>query len=319
MARVHELRLIAKAARLYHERGLKQNDIAQRLNVSQSTVSRLLVRAIKEKIVRVSVLFPAGACPELEEELQERFGLQEAIVVDTTADGDALLKDLGAAAAFYIETTVKPDEVVGISSWSATLLAMVDAMQVHSRPVKGEVVQILGGVGRPEAEVHAAHLTQRLAKLLGSDVRLLPAPGVVGAATTHEALMLDPYVREAMAHTGQVSLALVGIGAIEPSRLLASSGNVFAPRELDKLKKSGAVGDVCLRFFDADGKPVTDLDNRVVGITLKQLRKVQRCVGIAGGKQKHTAILGALRGKWVNVLITDIRTAEFLVSDKRNG
>jgi len=316
MARVHELRLIAKVARLYHEGGLKQSEIAQRLNLSQSTVSRLLVRALNEKIVRVSVIVPTGACPELEEELQKRFGLQEAIVVDTAVDGDALLKDLGAAAAFYVETTVKPGEIVGISSWSATLLAMVDAMRLLVRPVSGEVVQILGGVGRPEAEVHAAHLTQRLAKLLGSTVRLLPAPGVVGATATREALMLDPYVREALSHVGQVTMALVGIGAIEPSRLLAASGNVFSPRELDKLRKSGAVGDVCLRFFDADGKPVTDLEDRVVGMSLLQLRKLRRSVGIAGGEQKHAAILGAVRGKWVNVLITDSHTAEYMVSDK---
>jgi DNA-binding transcriptional regulator LsrR (DeoR family) len=139
---------------------------------------------------------------------------------------------------------------------------------------------------------------------------------VVGAIATREALMLDPYVREALSHIGQVTMALVGIGAIEPSRLLAASGNVFSPRELDKLRKSGAVGDVCLRFFDADGKPVIDLDDRVVGMSLPQLRKVRRSVGIAGGKPKHAAILGAVRGKWVNVLITDSHTAEYMVSDK---
>jgi DNA-binding transcriptional regulator LsrR (DeoR family) len=74
------------------------------------------------------------------------------------------------------------------------------------------------------------------------------------------------------------------------------------------------VGDVCLRFFDASGRPlVTELDARVIGMELRQLRGVSRCVGVAGGFRKFAAILGALRGRWINVLITDRRTAERLL------
>jgi DNA-binding transcriptional regulator LsrR (DeoR family) len=112
-----------------------------------------------------------------------------------------------------------------------------------------------------------------------------------------------------------VTVALVGIGALEPSRLLAASGNVFAPRELEKLRRKGAVGDVCLRFFDSAGEPIrSELEERVIGVTLEQLRMVKRTIGIAGARRKYEAILGALRGRWVNVLITDRETAERLVS-----
>jgi DNA-binding transcriptional regulator LsrR (DeoR family) len=108
-----------------------------------------------------------------------------------------------------------------------------------------------------------------------------------------------------------VSLALVGIGSVKPSRLLASSGNVFEAGELAVLRERGAVGDLCLRFFDASGKAVvTELDDRVIGMELLQLRRAARSVGVAGGGRKFTAILGALRGRWINVLITDRRTAE---------
>jgi DNA-binding transcriptional regulator LsrR (DeoR family) len=119
-----------------------------------------------------------------------------------------------------------------------------------------------------------------------------------------------------MTQIDRVTVALVGIGALEPSRLLASSGNVFAPRELDKLRRKGAVGDVCLRFFDAGGAPIrSEMDERVIGMTLEQLRAVKRTIGIAGARRKYDAILGALRGRWVNVLITDRVTAEKLVAE----
>lgn len=317
MSHVDELRLITKVARLYHEQGLRQPEIVNRLDLSQATVSRLLKRAQQEQIVRITVNAPHGTHPELEEALQSAYGLKEAIVVDTAGDYDQIVRDIGAAAAFYVGTTLKPREIVGISSWSATLLAMVDAMHAASRASGVRVLQILGGVGSPGAEVHAAHLTRRLASLVRGKAVFLPAPGVVGSADARRVLLKDQFVLEAMRLFEGVSLALVGIGALEPSRLLAASGNVFSPRELRVLKKHGAVGDVCLRFFDSGGKPVaTPLDDRVIGMDLPQLRRVKRAVGIAGGRRKLAAIRGAVAGGFVNVLITDRFTAERLAKEK---
>jgi DNA-binding transcriptional regulator LsrR (DeoR family) len=240
------------------------------------------------------------------------------MVVDTATGEEAMLRDLGAAAGYYLETTLKRGDVVGLSSWSATLLAMVDSMRRLPRPTGSRVVQILGGVGSPEAEVHAAHLTQRLARVVGGEARLLPAPGVVGSPAARAVLFEDPFVREATAQLDRVTVALVGIGSLEPSRLLAASGNVFSPRELETLRREGAVGDVCLRFFDSHGEPIrSDLDDRVIGMTLQQLRKVRRTIGIAGGRRKHEAILGAVRGRWINVLVTDRVTAERLLAEDR--
>ena len=298
---------------MYYQQGLRQTEITERLNVHQSTVSRLLKRAVKEGIVRITLGAPSGTHPELEETLQSAFGLREAIVVDSIDDEEQIVRDLGAAAAFYLETTLRPTEVVGISSWSAALLATVEAMQPTRRPRGTRVLQILGGVGNPGAEAHATHLTQRLANLIGATATLLPAPGVVGSAEARQVLLRDRYVREATALFDHVTLALVGIGAIEPSKMLAASGNVFSPRELEMLRTRGAVGDICLRFFDADGQPVsTPLDERVISIGLPALRRASRVVGIAGGSRKTAAILGALRGRLVNVLITDRGTAERL-------
>jgi DNA-binding transcriptional regulator LsrR (DeoR family) len=316
MARTDELRLLAKVASLYYEQGQRQSAIAAQLDLSQATVSRLLKRAEEEQIVRITVRVPQGVYTDLEEALQRTYGLKEAIVVDTVdADGtDQLLRDLGAAAAFYVETTLKPREVVGISSWSATLLAMANAMQPLARPSEARVVQILGGVGDPAAEGHAVHLTRRLATLIRGEAAFLPAPGITGSADASRHFLDDPFVQEAVALYEEVSLALVGIGALEPSTLLARSGNVFSPREMDLLREHGAVGDICLRFFDERGDPVvTPLDHRVIGMRLQQLRQVQRSVGIAGGRAKLAAIRGALMGRWINVLITDRFTAARLV------
>ena len=314
MARLDELRLMAKVARMYHRDGLRQLQITERLNIHQSTVSRLLKRAGKEGIVRMTLTMPSGLHAELEDALQTAYGLREAIVVDAVDQEDQIVRDLGAAAAFYLETTLKARDVIGISSWSAALLAMVEAMHPSPRAAGTHVVQILGGIGSPSTELHATQLTRRLANLLGGVATLLPAPGAVGSAEARRVMLKDRYVQEAMALFKSMTVALVGIGAVTPSKMLAASGNVFSARELKSLSERGAVGDICLRFFDAHGAPVvTPLDERVIAIELSDLKRVDRVVGIAGGRRKLAAIRGALRGRRINVLITDRTTAERLV------
>jgi len=313
-----QLRLMVKVARLYHEHDLRQPEIARRLHISQARVSRLLKRAEEDGIVRTTVIVPDGVQTALEEQLEARFGLREAIVVDVLDDTEAgLAQDLGTATARYLEASLTGGDVVGISSWSSTLLAAVDAMRpLPPKAGAKRALQLFGGVGNPTAEAHAARLTQRFADLTGARPTFLLAPGIAASESARAALVVDQFVREALDGLADVTLALVGIGALEPSSLLQRSGNIFSEDELAALGELGAVGDICLRFFDTDGVLVqSDVERRVIGVTLEQLRGVDRCVGIAGGARKFDAIRGALRGGWINVLVTDRVTAERLLAD----
>ena len=123
----------------------------------------------------------------------------------------------------------------------------------------------------------------------------------------------DSAVKEAAQLFGKLDLALVGIGSLEPSPLLASSGNIFSEAEQRQLRRGGAVGDICFQFIDKKGKLVkSPLMDRVIGIDLPTLKTSPRVVGIAGGQSKVPAILASLQGGWINVLITDRQTAERL-------
>jgi DNA-binding transcriptional regulator LsrR (DeoR family) len=320
MARVDELRLMTRVARLYYDDGVRQPEIAQRLRLSQPKVSRLLKQAHEVGIVRISVRPPSGTNPELERALEARYGLHEVEVVDISRDDDeAAVRELGAAAAFHLETTVRSGDVIGVSSWSATLLAMVDAMHPVAGVRDTKVVQILGGGGDPAAEGHATHLVRRMANLLHGEGTFLPAPSSVGSKASRDVLVDDPFVRRAMALWDELDVALVGIGGQEPSGLLASSGNVFSPAELRTVREDGGVGDIGLRFLREDGVPVRRLDDRVIGIELEQLRRVPRAIGVAGGPGKTQAIRAALVGGWINCLITDRYTSERLLQGTAIG
>ena len=315
MNRTDELRMMVRVAQLYHEEKLKQAEISQRLHVSQATVSRLLKRAEEEGVVRISIAAPRGTYPHLESALRDRYGLSEVIVAECFEEREeSILSNIGAAAAHYLETTLSEGDVIGISSWSVSLLRMVDAIHPLKRPRAERVVQILGGIGNPAVQSHATQLTTRLALLTGAEAQLLPAQGVVNSAAARLVMLGDTYVRAAMDQFRRMTIALVGIGALQPSIMLANSGNAFTDEEMQDLARRGAVGDISLRFFDRDGVPVHGpLDERVIGATLEELKQVPRVVGVAGGERKVEAIRACLIGRLVNVLVTDKFTAERLL------
>lgn len=315
MPRVNELRMIARVAQMYHIEGKRQAEIAEILRISQATISRMLKRAVSEEIVRTTIVAPSGTYGDLEAGLRAQFGLPEVIVVECSEDRDgAIMARIGEAAAHFLETTLQANEIIGVSSWSETIQKMVD--NIHPmRPSSAKyVVQTLGGMGNPAVQTHATQLTTRLAKLTGAAPLLLPAPGVAQSREAKLILVSDQFVRETIDVFDRISLAIVGIGAIEPSRMLAGSGNVFSAKELAELADAGAVGDISLRFFNAEGAAVqTALNDRVIGMSMEQLAKVDRVIGLAGGQVKTTAILGALRSGVLDVLITDKFTAERLL------
>lgn len=317
MPRIDELRLISRVARMYYEWDMRQSEIASQLDLSQATVSRLITRSREEGIIRISVNLPSGVYTELEELLVKKYNLRDVIVVDSLEDNEKLIqRDLGAATAYYLESAIRPNEIIGISSWSATLLALVDALHPLPKKPGVKVVQILGGVGNPGVEAHATRLTSRMAQLVNGDAVYLPVAGVLATEAARDVLLADEVTQQAIRLFDQVSTALVGIGALDPSPLLAQSGNIFSPQEIDLLRAKKAVGDILLRFYAQNGELVeTGLEKRVISMSLEQLSKVNRAIGVAGGSRKYAGILGALRGHWVNILVTDHFTAERLAKE----
>jgi DNA-binding transcriptional regulator LsrR (DeoR family) len=310
-----QLRLITKVARMYHERGIRQTDIAETLHLSQARVSRLLKRAAELGIVRTVVAVAPGVHTAIEEALEERYGLAEAVVVDVEGTDEEIIAGLGSAGATYLETTLTGGERIGISSWSQTLLAVVDRMRPFRIPGAESVIQLMGGIGSSSVQTQGNRLLTEFARLVGASATFIPAPALVGNRTVRESLLNDPAMESIAREWGRLTMVLAGIGSLPPSPLLRASGNAADLADQDRLHAVGAVGDVCLRFFDSAGSLVpSDLDDRVVGIDANTLRKVPRRIGIAGGESKHGAIHAAVIGGWVNVLLTDTGTAAALLN-----
>lgn len=304
-----DYRLLSKVSELYYLQDYTQQQIANRLHLSRPKVSRLIQQARAEGIVQINVV-SNGSFLGLETDLEKRYNLEEVLIVgaDTSTGDSVLWQQLGAAGADYLLRTISTGDILGVT-WGRTLGAVVQALRPQATS-QVQVVQTMGGMGPPEAEAHASDLSRRLAQLLGGSLTLLPAPGIVDRMESRAVLMEDRFVQTALNLFSQLTVAYAGIGALSTNPVFRSKDGALSQEDYETLLGAGAVGDIALRYFDRDGQPVkTPLDDRTIGITLEELRRVPRVVGIAGGLPKVEAILGVLRGGIINVLITDYATA----------
>jgi DNA-binding transcriptional regulator LsrR (DeoR family) len=312
---VDHLRLVLKVARLYHTHGHRQSDIAARLQVSQSRVSRLLAQAEESGIVRTVVAVRPEIHSELEEQVEQLYGLSEVHVIDAVSSEDAeFTRDLAYAMAAVLEQSNFTATTIGFTSWSRTLRLMVGTLQ-PLRTKTTRVVEMLGDLGPPDLQHTAARSTQILAGLLDAEPVFLRIPGVVPTPEIKELLLSqDVYARQALDLLDHVDLALIGIGTCDVDSPLKVGENYFTDDQLQLVRQLGAVGQVCLRFLDADGGLIdSPLDDLIVGVSPQQLQSATRRWAVAGGPSKYLAIRAAVRGGWIDSLVTDSATARFLL------
>jgi DNA-binding transcriptional regulator LsrR (DeoR family) len=317
---IQQMRLITRVARLHHMQGLRQAEIAESLEISQASVSRFLALAQEHGIVRTIVVPPEGLYPDLEDGLAAAYGLQAVYVADMTAREHGVELILGAAAARYLSAELEGGPVLGLTSWSVTLREMARQMEPRTATGIKSVVELLGDLGSPRLQHEAALATQQVARALDAEPVFLRTPGVMPSVDLRKAALADPHVRTALKLMDKIDVALVGVGPADFHGPLEAGDNFFSKEQLAEVRAAGAVGQLHQRFIDAQGQPVrTALDDLVVGITLDQLRHVRRKIVVAGGAGKHKALAAALAGKWIDVLVTDVNTANFLMAQAPKG
>ncbi|MEZ5824785.1 MAG: thiamine pyrophosphate-dependent enzyme [Geminicoccaceae bacterium] len=250
-ASADQLRLVTTVARLYHTHNVRQADIADRLGISQTGVSRLLRQAEELGIVRTVVIAPEGLHLELEEGLVEAYDLQQAFVVE--AGDDDVPHILGAAAARHLWPDLQ-GAVVGITSWSVTLREMARLVETRRDAGTTHVVEMLGDLGSPMLQHEAALATLQFARALAAEAVFLRTPGVVASPVLRTAALADAHVRRAMRLFDAIDVAFVGLGPADFHGPLEEGDNFFSADQLAAVREAGAVGQLHQRFIDATGE-----------------------------------------------------------------
>lgn len=300
--------LIAEVATLYYRARLDQEEIASRLGVSRSTVSRMLSEALDSGIVEIRIRRSLPLADDVQRELVARLGLRDALVLDSRGRQDNLTSRVGRLAARYLDGTLAEGDVLAIS-WGTALRAVADEMD-PKRARNVEVIQMLGGAGSGDPAVDGTELARRLAELLGGRCRFLNAPLVVDAPEVAAALLRQREVHDTLAAAAHADIAVVGVGAFVPEVSSLLRAGYLTRAQTTAIRRSGAVGDVCGHPFSVTGDLVElKLTRRIVAIDASALRHIPRVVGVLTGEAKAEALVGAARSRLVNVLVTDDLTA----------
>ena len=309
---IDDHRLIIKACDLYYNENKTQQQIAKILNVSSPTVSRLLSGAIQKNIVHIDIQnIQMVKFWDLEQKLKKACGLQDVVVVDSDEDREDGKIRLGTTASKYLESIISPGDKVGISMGS-TLYYL--ACSPISEPVSNVTfVPLIGGMGRLRTELHANHLAEIMAKKYNGTYLPLYAPARVSNKILRKELRNEPHVSEILALQKELSIAVVGIGYPNENSAIKATG-YYKEKEIQSLLERDAAGEICMQFYDLSGNTSQyKADNHVIGIGVNMLKNLPYSIAVAGGADKLSAIIGAINGGYINVLITDYACAAGLL------
>jgi len=301
--------LLADVAEMYYLEQKNQAEIAKAVGVTRSMISRMLTEAREHGIVEIRIQRPLQSDLELEAALKEQFGLKDVFVVVTShRSGERLTRTLGSAGAQVLKRHLAPQKILGLA-WGTSISATVDAFEtVESMPVK--VVQLVGAMGARNLEYDGHDLVSRITEKLSGEAYYLNAPYLCQSAEIAQSLLETKSVRETISVGKKTDVALLGIGTTSLEHSSFYLAGYITRRELDELRRAGGIGDVCGLHFDFHGQPACeDFCERLVSIRRHDLLAIPIRLGVAGGEGKAEAILGALRSKYVNVLVVDSVTA----------
>jgi DNA-binding transcriptional regulator LsrR (DeoR family) len=306
------------AARLYYMDGLGQAEVAQFVRVSQAKVSRLLAMARARGIVRISVAEYEPRDPALERQLQKQFKFS-AVAVIKTAAGAAAADARRSVARFgsaFVASLIPPNSIVAIAG-GRTMRELVQHLP-EDRERHVTAVQAMGSVDSNVGPVDAFELGRSMARRLGGSFMTINTPAFVPDRKTRDSFLALPQIRAVWQRLNEADVALIGIGTLDNSVFVERG--VLSAGDLKKLAACGAVGEICGRFFDRNGRECdSPWRDRVISIELEHLRRTPQVIGMITGADRADAIRAAVKGGLIKSLIIDVPGAQALLDSKPSG
>jgi DNA-binding transcriptional regulator LsrR (DeoR family) len=307
--RITDLIQSAAIARRYYIDGASKIDIAVEFGLSRFQVARMLSKARESGLVRIEIALPAGIDSELSEALRGAYGLKHAIVVTAVDQSRAAVRHhLAVAAAHFLTEVVVAGDVLGFGC-SRTLNAVTLALTHLARC---EVIQLTGALHGVDIEQNSVELVRRVASIADGQAYPIYAPLVVSDPTTADVLRHQPQVAEVMNRYQEITKAVIAVGSWDPPGSLMRAAITEA--EANALRDRGVRAEACGRLLDSKGRPIaTNLAERVIAITVEQLRQIPEVIAVAGGATKAEAIRAVLIGGLATSLVTDAGVARALL------
>jgi DNA-binding transcriptional regulator LsrR (DeoR family) len=312
-----DIELMTRVASQYYLEGMTQEAVARSLRLSRPKVGRLLERARTVGIVEITVHVPHDLGLGVEAALVAEFGLDQVLLVNDQSDESGQRSSVARAAAAFLKRQLSDGDVVALGM-GRNVGAIADF--VGTAPNRAATfVSAIGGSPLVDTGVNPNEICRRLAEAFGGSAEVLYAPAYAETPAVRDAFVNHDDVRDVLERARVAKVALIGIGNARDDSAVVRMG-CFSASEMRRLRDRGAVGDILGSFFDVEGHAVADgIGDRVVAIGRAALEAIPCVVAICSERDKGDAILGALRSRMVNVLVTTLSTARTVLELSRRS
>ncbi len=302
----------ARAGWLYYVAGNTQDEIARKLGVSRQSAQRLVSLAVSEKLIKFRLDHPIARCMELSGELSHRFGLHPCEIVPSDPAAPELVTGVAIAGAAEMQKQLdaKTPRVIALGT-GRVLRACVERLPAMDCP-QHRLVSLVGNM-MTDGSATAYNVVVRMAERVGTRHNPMPLTVLVRNPAELPILHSQEPVAKTLELCASADATFVGIGHIDSSAPLTVDGFI-THEESRALVRMGAVGEIVGWVYDSAGRLISGLTNDRVSSAPLVPANPRPVVGMAFGEVKVAAILGALRGRLINALVTDEATAEAILN-----
>ena len=321
---MREERFIIKVVEMHYKQGMSQQEIGKKLNVSRTTISRTLAQAKREGYVQIKINYPEGSAINLEEQLEKKFQLKEAVIASAQDDKERK-EEIAFYASDYLLRTLKNHMTVALTR-GVTLQTMVEYLgkDVRLKFLKTDDVNVVPLMAATNISISAEksyrmaysnYLIEEVARIINGNSYQMLAPQHVTSPEAKEVFLKEESIKEVFDLAKKADIAVAGIGTLDHNSALINA-ELIPMEEFERLQKKGGTGEILSHVVDKDGNLIKDeFEQHLISLDLEDLKKIPIRVGVAYGMDKKDAILGVLRGGYINVLITDEDVAKYLIEE----
>lgn len=302
----------ARAGWLYYVGGLTQDQIAKELGVSRQSAQRLVSRAMAERLIHVRLEHRVSGCLDLEARLTRKYGLRLCRVVPRLAEGIDPVRAVAPTAAAEMERFLRQSEpLVMALGTGRTLRAAVDELTTMEAE-QHKIVSLNGNIA-PDGSASFYDVIMRIADKVRAPHFPMPLPVVAESPAEREMFYTLAPIQRVAQLAEAADVTFVGVGQMSDDAPLLKDGFI-TKAELKAMQAEGAAGEIAGWVYDSDGQYLKGGINPRVGGVRVAAQDERAVIGIAAGPAKVRAIAAALKGRLLNGLITDERTAEALLT-----
>lgn len=306
-------KLMVEISKLYYYHGMSQKEIAAKMGISRGYVCQLMEQARKMGIIEIKINDLDDKEADLERHVRKLFGLRKAIIcAPHLTDPRLLTTEVVDKASGYIDSIIENDMIIAFS-WGSTIYQISSNMTRHTDIKNVTSIPLCGGTTNLEKKIYVSETSINIAHAYNGTPLHIPLPAVVQSTNIKKSIYRDANIRNIFNIIKNADIALFTVGSFGENNVLYQGGYID-DESLKRLIEKNAVGDLCAHFINEYGEVCDrELDDRTISIDLKHFAGIKNKICIAVGDQKVRALLGVLRKKYVDVLITDETTIQNLL------